>query len=60
MVTIIIIFVVGSFLASLLVIAPGMVSSRLDESPVMTEEYETVPVQQSSGKFNPWAQPVEI
>lgn len=51
MVTILIIFLVGSFLASLFVISAGMLSSRLGQSQMTAEEYETVLVQQSSRNF---------
>jgi hypothetical protein len=60
MVTILVIFFIGSFLAALLVIAPGMVSSRLGESEMMVEEYEPVVVQPSSRKFSSWAQSAEV
>jgi len=58
MVTIAIIFIIGSFLASILVIAAGILSSRLSEAEMIVEEYQATTVQQSSGKFNPWAQSV--
>ena len=58
MVTIAIIFIIGSFLASILVIAAGILSSRLSEAEMIVEEYQATTVQQSSGKFNLWAQSV--
>ena len=60
MVTILIIFIIGSFLASTLVIAAGMLSSRMSQSEVMVEEYEAMMVQQSGRKFQSRTYPVEV
>ena len=60
MVTIILIFIVGSFLASVMIIAAGMLSSRLGESQMMVEEYQAAVMQQSSGKFSTWAGSAEL
>ena len=60
MVTIAIIFIIGSFLASTLVIAAGMLSSRLGRSEQMVEEHEAMMAQQSSRKFRSRTYPVEL
>jgi hypothetical protein len=60
MVTMLIIFIIGSFLASFFVISAGMLSSRLNQSQVMSEEYETMMVQQSGRNFISRTYPVEI
>ena len=60
MVTIAVIFIIGSFLASILVISAGVLSSRLSESEMMVEEYQTTPGRASNEKFNPWAKSVEL
>jgi hypothetical protein len=60
MVTIAIIFIIGSFLASILVISAGVLSSRLGESEMVVEEYQTPTGRPANGKFNPWAQSAEM
>ena len=60
MVTMLIIFIIGSFLASILVIAAGMLSSRFGQSQVMVEQYEAMMVQQSGRNFISRTYPVEI
>jgi hypothetical protein len=53
-------FIIGSFLASILVVAAGMLSSRISQGQPMTEEYEAMMVQQSVKEFNPRTYSVEI
>ena len=60
MVTVIIMFIVGSFLASTLVIAASMLSSRANRSQPMVEEYEMMVVNQPKRKFTPRTYTVEI
>jgi hypothetical protein len=60
MLTVLIMFIIGSFVASVLVIAAGMLSSRISQAQPMTEEYETVMVRQSAKNFTPRTYSVEI
>lgn len=60
MITIAIIFIISSFLASTLVIAAGMLSSRMSQSEVMVEEYQTTVAPQTGSQFRSWTQPVEL
>jgi len=60
MVTLAIIFITGSFLASALVIAAGMLSSRLGESEMIIEGYQATRVQRPGERFSSWAQSAEI
>jgi hypothetical protein len=53
-------FIIGSFLASILVISAGMLSSRISQSQPMTEEYEAMMSQQSAKEFTPRTYSVEI
>ncbi len=60
MVTVIIMFFIGSFIASTLVIAASMLSSRLNQSQPMVEEYEAMLTSQPQQKIIPRTYPVEI
>jgi len=60
MLTVIIMFIIGSFLASILVISAGMLSSRMSQAQPMTEEYEAMMTQQSAKEFTPRTYSVEI
>ena len=60
MVTLAIIFIIGSFLASALVIAAAMLSSRLGESEMIIDGYQATRMQRPDGEFSSWAQPAEI
>ena len=61
MVTVIIMFIIGSFIASTLVIAASMLSSRVNNAQPMVEEYEAKASSKSSAKgFTPRTYPVEI
>ena len=60
MLTIVIMFIIGSFLASILVVAAGMLSSRISQGQPMTEEYEAMMVQRTVKEFNPRTYSVEI
>ncbi len=55
-----IIFIIGSFLASTLVISAGMLSSRLSQSQAMVGEHEAIMVRQPARKFHSHTYPVEI
>ena len=56
--TTLIIFIIGSFLASILVLSAGILSSR--QSPAIIEEYEAAMVQRTGKKFRSRTYPVEI
>ena len=58
--TIIVMFIIGSFLASTLVIAASMLSSKANRSQPMAEEYEAMMVNQPRKKFSPRTYSVEI
>ena len=60
MMTIFIMFIIGSFVASVLVIAAGMMSSRVSQSQPMVEEYEAMLASQPRKKVTPRTYPVEI
>ena len=60
MITIIIMFIIGSFIASTLVIAASILSSRSNHSQPMIEEYEAMMTSQPRKKFSPRTYPVEI
>ena len=60
MVTVIIMFIIGSFIASTLVIAASMLSSRINHSRPMVEEYEAMLISQQQQKITPRTYPVEI
>ena len=60
MVTVIIMFIIGSFIASTLVIAASMLSSRLNQSQPMVEKYEKMLASQPQQKIIPRTYPVEI
>jgi hypothetical protein len=53
-------FIIGSFLTSILVVAAGMLSSRISQSNPMTEEYEAMMVQKSVKEFTSRTYSVEI
>ena len=58
MTTLFIIFIIGSFLASILVLSAGIISSR-NAAPVV-EEYEAMMVQKSGRNFRSRTYSVEI
>ena len=60
MLTVLVMFIIGSFFASIFVIAAGMLSSRISQDHPMTEEYEAMMVQQSVKEFTSRTYSVEI
>lgn len=59
MITIAIIFLALSFFTSIIVLAAGMLSSRMGQSQQMVEEYAAA-VQQSGRKLTPHTYAVEV
>ena len=60
MFTVLIMFIIGSFLASILVIAAGMLSSSISQTQPVAEEYEAMMIQQSVPEFKSRTYSVEI
>lgn len=60
MLTVLIMFIIGSFLASIMVVAAGMLSSRISQAQPFTEEYEAMATQRAVRDFKPRTYSVEI
>ena len=60
MFTVLIMFIIGSFLASILVIAAGMLSSSITQTQPVAEEYEAMMIQQSVPELKSRTYSVEI
>ena len=60
MFTVLIMFIIGSFLASILVIAAGMLSSSISQTQPVAEEYEAMMIQQSVPELKSRTYSVEI